>query len=324
MNMHWMSLVLRYFTFSFKKSEKWIKSLPPVRGRLVENEPLHKKNWFGVGGSAQVYFEPADAADLANLLYKLRELPPIPMSILGAGSNVLIRDGGIPGITVHLGKPFSQIVVQDDILVCGASVGVMEVAREALKNKIAGFEFLCGIPGSVGGAVRMNAGAYGCQIFDMLKTLTIVTREGEIRVLSADEIKDSFSYRKCLLPQEWIFVNAVFQGKKVKDATVIREKMEANKQKREKGQPIGVRTAGSTFKNPEGTPAWQLIEKVGMRGAKRGGAEVSKKHCNFLINSGSATAKDIETLGEEIRQKVYEKEGIELEWEVKKMGVDKL
>lgn len=316
----WHKNMISFFKDAFSKNEKLINQLPNVRGKMLENEPLHKKNWFGVGGSAQVYFEPADAADLAHLL---KNMPPIPLTILGAGSNVLIRDGGVPGLTVHLGKPFSQIYVENDLISCGASVSVMEVARTALKNSISGFEFLCGIPGSVGGAVRMNAGAYGLQMQDCIKSITIVTREGEIRVLSADELKDSFEYRKCLLPQEWIFVGAVLKGTLVKDSAVIREKMEANRQKREKGQPLGVRTAGSTFRNPDGTPAWQLIDKVGMRGAKQGGASVSTKHCNFLINNGNATAKDIEALGEEIRRQVLEKEGIQLEWEVKKIGVDK-
>ena len=320
MTQRWTNTLESLFIKPFLPKDRLIRQMPIVRGKLTENEPLHKKNWFGVGGAAQVYFEPADAADLA---FFRQNIPPVPVQVLGSGSNVLIRDGGIPGITVHLGKPFQQITVTENCLCCGAAAGVMEVARAALKNNIADFEFLCGIPGSVGGAVRMNAGAYGFEMKNCLKSLTVVTQEGEIRVLEAEELHDSFTYRKCLLPQEWIFVSAVLKGRKVKDSSVIREKMEANRQKREKGQPTGVRTAGSTFKNPEGMPAWQLIDKVGMRGAKVGGAEVSRKHCNFLINTGHATAKDIETLGEQIREKVFQKEGIQLEWEVKKIGVDK-
>lgn len=313
------SLMKRIKTL-FTVGNDLFSQLPPVRGKLVENEPLHKKNWFGVGGAAQVYFEPADMADLAQFREKM---PPVPLQVLGAGSNVLIRDGGIPGITVHLSKPFAHIRVENDCLVCGGAAGVMEVSRTALKNNIAGFEFLCGIPGSVGGAVRMNAGAYGSQLADCIKFLSVVTSEGEIRRLDADELKESFIYRKCLLPQDWIFVEVVLQGKKVADSLVIQEKMDSYRQKREQGQPTGVRTAGSTFKNPDGMPAWQLIDKVGMRGAKIGGAEVSKKHCNFLINTGHASAKDIETLGEKIREKVLQEEGIKLEWEVKKIGVEK-
>lgn len=308
------------FIKPFYKKNNLLALMPPVRGKLLENEPLHKKNWFGVGGAAQIYFEPADENDLAQFREKM---PTVPLQVLGAGSNVLIRDGGIPGVTVHLGRAFANVSVADDCLVCGAGAGVMEIARVALKNNISGFEFLCGIPGSLGGAVRMNAGAYGSQIQERLERLSVVTQEGELRTLTAEELVGAFEYRKCLLPQDWIFVSAVLKGKKVVDETVIREKMEAYRKQREKGQPMGVRTAGSTFKNPEGTPAWQLIDKVGMRGAKVGGAEVSKKHCNFLINTGHATAKDIETLGEQIREKVLQKEGIKLEWEVKKIGVDK-
>ncbi len=305
---------------SFPRKENLLKMLPKVRGKMVTNEPLSKKNWFGVGGNAQVYFEPADVADLALMI---REMPPVPLTVLGAGSNVLIRDGGIPGITVHLGAPFASIEPSADRLICGAGAKVMDVARLAEKNSLSGFEFLCGIPGSVGGAVRMNAGAYGEQIQGILSELTVVTQDGEVRTLTREEMQESFLYRKCLLPTEWIFVGAVFQGIRVIDRAVITEKMAQNRLKRENGQPIGVRTAGSTFKNPEGTPAWQLIDKVGMRGVRRGGAEVSSKHSNFLINRGNATAKDIENLGEEIRTKVMEQEGIQLEWEVKKLGVDK-
>lgn len=315
-NVDWVGLL----SPSFLERKNLLKLLPEVRGKISIHEPLAKKNWFGVGGTAQVYFEPADVADLALMI---REMPPMPLTILGAGSNVLIRDGGIPGITVHLGAPFAQIDVQDNRLICGAGAKVMDVSRIAEKNSLAGFEFLCGIPGSVGGAVRMNAGAYGEQTFDRLMELSVIMPDGDVRTLTREELNESFGYRRCLLPTDWIFIGAVFQGEFVADKTVISERMAQNRQKRENGQPIGVRTAGSTFKNPEGTPAWQLIEKVGMRGAKLGGAEVSQKHANFLINNGHATAKDIEMLGEEIRKRVLEKEGISLEWEVKKLGVDK-
>lgn len=295
------------------------KSLPAVRGKLLFNEPLSKKNWFGVGGSAQVYFEPQDIEDLKSFI---NQINGIPITVLGAGSNVLIRDGGIPGITIRLGKNFSKIEVEDNKLICKAGALVMEVSRTAEKNCISGFEFLCGIPGSVGGGIRMNAGAYGASIHESLIALTVLTKEGQVQVLEKDELKEAFAYRKCYLPNEWIFLEAIFEGKKETDNLVIHQKMQANKQKREAGQPIGVRTAGSTFKNPEGIPAWQLIERAGMKNAKVGGACVSSKHANFLINTGKATAKDIETLGEKIRQTVLEKEGIALEWEVRKLGVD--
>lgn len=316
----WKTFFNFLFIKPFLKKNRLIQQMPFVRGKLTENEPLYKKNWFGVGGAAQVYFEPADVSDLA---FFRQNMPSVPLQILGAGSNVLIRDGGIPGVTVHLGRAFANITANGDFLSCGASTGVMEVARAALKNSLSGFEFLCGIPGSVGGAVRMNAGAYGSQIQDCLHSLTVVTQEGEIRVLNTEELRNAFAYRTCLLPQQWIFVLAVFKGKKAADASVIREKIEINSQKRRQGQPAGVRTAGSAFKNPPGMSAWQLIDRAGMRGAKIGGAEVSQKHCNFLINTGHASAKDIETLGEKIREKVLQKEGIRLEWEIKRMGVEK-
>lgn len=297
-----------------------IQTLPKVRGYLVQNEPMTKKNWFGVGGPAQVYFEPADTDDLIQMV---RGMPAVPLTVIGAGSNVLIRDGGIPGITIHLGKAFSNICVDGDKLICGAGAFVMEIARKAEKNLLSGFEFLCGIPGTVGGGIRMNAGAYGSSLSECLISLTVITKEGKVRTLEMDELKDSFAYRNCYLPMEWIFLKAVFRGKKEPDSVLITQRMQENRAKREIRQPIGVRTAGSTFKNPEGIPAWQLIEKAGMRGARVGGAVVSDKHANFLVNTGHATARDIETLGNQIQSKVLEKEGITLEWEVKKMGVEK-
>lgn len=312
-----------FFKRFFKKSDNSLKniekSLPKVRGKLLFNEPLAKKNWFGVGGAAQIYFEPADAEDLKMFLMKTKG---IPFTVLGAGSNVLIRDGGILGITIRFGKSFSGIEVDGENLICKAGTLVMEVARVAEKNCLSGFEFLCGIPGTVGGGVRMNAGAYGSSIHEVLKSLTVLTKDGQIQRLEGEELAEAFSYRRCYLPNEWIFLEAVFKGKKEPNNLGIQQKMQLNRQKREAGQPIGVRTAGSTFKNPEGIPAWQLIERAGMRHAKVGGACVSDKHANFLINTGKATAKDIEELGESIRQKVLEKEGILLEWEVRKMGVE--
>lgn len=314
---HFISSFLSRF---FNRQTDIINTLPTVRGKLTQNEPMAKKNWFGVGGPAQIYFEPADVEDLVLLIKKL---PLIPLTILGAGSNVLIRDGGIPGITVKLGKAFTSIRIEDDKLICKAGALLMDVSRIAEKNNISGLEFVCGIPGTVGGGVRMNAGAYGVCLKDRLFSLTVMTKEGEVQILEQDELSEAFAYRKCYLPSEWIFLEAVFKGKKEADSVLISEKMREYKRKREAGQPIGVRTAGSTFKNPEGTPAWQLIEKAGMRGARVGGAFVSDKHANFLINKGNATAKDIETLGNQVQEQVLQKEGIALEWEVKKIGVEK-
>lgn len=311
-----------------KKSSFWrrlchqdirlIDRLPPVRGILRADEALHKKNWFGVGGPAEVYFEPADIDDLSLML---RFMPDEPCTILGAGSNVLIRDGGIPGVVIHLGRAFSRISLEGETLICGAGASLIEISRYAEKHNIAGFEFMSGIPGSLGGGIRMNAGAFKREIRDVLVSLTVVMPNGELQEMNPEEL-ELFGYRKCYLPNDWVFVEARLRGEKVPDAYEITEKMAQYKKKREASQPQGVRTAGSTFKNPDGLQAWKLIEKVGLRGAKEGGAAVSEKHANFLINTGSATAKEIETLGNRIVDTVRQKEGITLEWEIKKMGVE--
>lgn len=309
----------RFFKTFKNEKELLIPSLPKVRGKLLFNEPLSKKNWFGVGGPAQVYFEPEDVEDLKEMVSNLKS---VPLTVLGAGSNVLIRDGGIPGVTVRLGKSFSNIDVNENKITAKAGALVMDISRVAQKNSISGFEFLCGIPGSLGGGIRMNAGAYGSSLFDVIENITILTKEGHVKTFQKEELLEAFSYRCCHLPSDWIFLEAVLKGKKEADNQVISERMQLNKQKRDAGQPKGVKTAGSTFKNPQGLSAWQLIEKSGMRNAREGGAVVSDKHANFLINTGKATAKDIETLGEKIRQVVFEKEGVSLEWEVKKLGVE--
>lgn len=306
------------WSFLRRRKDALIYRLPPLSGAVSEDVSLARKTWFGVGGAAEVYIEPADINDLSVLI---KHLPNEPLTVLGAGSNVLVRDGGIPGIVVKLGKPFTDIQVSENKLICGAGALVMEVARVAEKNKISGFEFLCGIPGSVGGALRMNAGAHGQAVFDRLERLTAVTGAGEVVDINPHEM-DVFSYRQCHLPTDWIFVEAVFRGDLVTDAEVIREKMVTYKKHRESSQPQGVRTAGSTFKNPEGLAAWRLIEKAGMKGARVGGAIISDKHANFIINTGSATANDIEVLGEQVRRAVLKKCGVTLEWEVKKLGVD--
>ncbi len=311
-------MIFDRFRRLFQKRIPLINQLPPLNGKVVENEPMKKHTWLGVGGPASVYVEPADVSDLERLI---RFMPDVPLTVLGAGSNVLVRDGGIPGITVHLGKSFAGVQVDGDKLICGAGASVMEVSRVAEKNNIAGFEFLCGIPGSVGGAVRMNAGAHGSAIENVIVSVTAVDKKGDVHTLDPKDL-DAFSYRQCTLPLDWIFVEAVFQGQKIKDGSDITAKMKEYRAKREAAQPMGVRTAGSTFKNPTGLAAWKLIEQAGMRGAKVGGAAVSDKHANFLINTGTATAKDIETLGQQIQKAVLEKEGINLEWEVKKLGVD--
>ena len=293
-------------------------SLPLLRGKVVADYPLSKKTWFGVGGCAEVYVEPADIDDLSRLL---QFMPSVPLTVLGGGSNVLIRDGGIPGITVHLGKEFHNIKFDGTTVVCDGGVSLMELARAAAKQGVSGFEFLSGIPGTVGGAVRMNAGAHGKCLQDVLTSLTVVTGEGEIREIDPNET-EMFGYRKCYLPSDWIFVRATLKGQEGNSADIL-ETMAMYKQQRQNNQPVGVKTAGSTFKNPQGLQAWALIDKAGFRGYRKGGAMVSEKHTNFLVNLGDATAKDIEALGEEIREKVWNDFGVELEWEVKKMGLEK-
>lgn len=309
--------------------KKWLKALlrrrtladelPPLSGKVLEDEPLARKTWFGVGGPAEVYFEPADVPDLERLI---RAFPNEPLTILGAGSNVLVLDGGVPGITVHLGKPFATVQVEGDRLICGAGVSVMEIARVAEKHHIAGFEFLSGIPGSLGGGIRMNAGAFGQSLSDRMINLTAMTANGDLTEINPREMT-IFEYRKCYLPDNWIFLEAVLQGTLTDNVDGIRQKTAEYKQRREAAQPQGVRTAGSTFKNPDGLMAWKLIDKAGLRGTRVGHARVSDKHANFLINEGGASARDIEALGEIIRRKVWDEQGVHLEWEVKKLGVRK-
>lgn len=296
-----------------------LDKIPPMRGLVEEGRMLAKKTWFGVGGPAEVYIEPADVADLMHLM---KTLPDEPFTVLGAGSNVLIRDGGIPGITLHLGRSFSEIKVEGNCLRCGAGASVMEVARVAEKNGLTGFEFLSGIPGSVGGAVRMNAGAFRQSLSDRMTLLVAMTGNGDISEINPREM-NIFEYRQCYLPLDWIFLEVVLEGEKVKNPQIIRDKMLEYKKKREAAQPQGVRTAGSTFKNPDGLMAWRLIDKAGLRGARVGHAVVSDKHANFLINEGGASAWDIEELGEKIRARVKKEHGVALEWEVKRLGVRK-
>ena len=305
-----------FHLFKPRKRSFLLDRLPPLRGKLTENAPLAKMTWMNVGGPAEVLFEPADEEDLAFLVSHHLN---IPTTLLGAGSNVIVRDGGVPGLVIHLGKNFSYCKVNEDHTIeCGASLLVMELAKTAQKNGLSGFEFLCGIPGSVGGALRMNAGAHGSEIKDILISIRLINQKGEIKTIPMDA--EFFQYRQNLLPSNWIFVGATFKGTP-KNAEDIAATMAGYKEMREKSQPVGVKTCGSTFKNPEGLQAWKLIDKAGCRGMKVGGAEVSQKHCNFLVNTGKATAGDVETLGEEIRKKVLEDSGIPLEWEVQRIGI---
>lgn len=291
--------------------------MPNLRGRLVANFPLSSITWFRVGGPAQVLFTPADEADLA---YFLAHAPAdLPVIVLGLGSNLLVRDGGVPGVVIRLGKGFSEIQVEPDCrLRAGTAVPDVKVARAAAEAGIAGLAFYRGIPGSIGGALRMNAGAHGSETKDVLVEARAVDRQGSIHVLSLAEM--GFRYRHCSISKDWIFTEAVFQGRPGDKAEIL-EQMEAVAQYREENQPTRERTGGSTFKNPPGHSAWKLIDAAGCRGLRIGGAKVSEMHCNFLINDNDATAEDIERLGETVRARVKATSGIELQWEIVRLGL---
>ena len=289
--------------------------MPEVRGEVVENAPLNKMTWLGVGGPAEILFTPADMDDLE---YFLTNQPNVPLTVIGGGSNLLIRDGGIPGVVVHLGKTFDSISVDGDRIICSAGVKNMEIAKTALEAGLSGFEFLCGIPGTFGGSIRMNAGAHGRAASDVVEEITAFDVMGKKMILPRNEIP--FDYRTNSLPDNWIFTGAVLKGTP-ENKENIQKRMAEYRQIREKSQPIGARTAGSIFKNPIGLKAWQLIEKAGCRGLKQGGAMISEKHCNFFINTGKATAQDFETLGETVQKRVFETSEIMLEWEVRRIGV---
>jgi UDP-N-acetylmuramate dehydrogenase len=290
--------------------------MPELRGRLLANLPLDTQSWFRVGGPAQVLFMPADENDLC---YVLRNLPAeIPVMVIGASSNLIIRDGGIPGVVIRLGKPFSEIVVEDGHRVrAGTAALDAHVARHARDAAIAGLAFLSGIPGSIGGALRMNGGAFGGETKDVLIEARGVDRAGNARTFSNAEM--AFTYRNSGAPDDIVFTSAVLQGR-AGDAAEIDAAMAEIKRKREASQPKNM-TCGSTFKNPPGQSAWRVIEAAGCRGLTVGGAQVSDKHCNFLLNLGGAKAADIEALGEMVRERVKAHSGVELEWEIKRVGV---
>jgi UDP-N-acetylmuramate dehydrogenase len=290
--------------------------LPQLRGRLLANQNLAELTWFRVGGPAQVLFMPEDENDLA---YALSNLPnAVPLSVLGAGSNTIVRDGGIEGIVVRLGRGFNEVTIEDGGRVrAGTAALDLMVARAAQKVGIAGLAFLSGIPGTIGGALRMNGGAYGGETKDILVEARGVDRSGKLRTYSNAEM--GFAYRHCGVPDEVIFTTALFHGRPGNPDEVAAE-METIKQKREASQPRN-RTGGSTFKNPPGHSAWKLVDEAGCRGLRIGDAQVSELHSNFLINLGHATAADIEMLGETVRARVKENSGVALEWEIKRVGV---
>ena len=291
-------------------------ALPPVRGTYVQGAALKDLVWFRAGGPAEVLFRPADADDLATFLYA--RSPDMRVSVIGVGSNLLVRDGGIPGVVIRLPAAFGKISVEGTRLRAGAAALDAAVARAAAEAGIGGLEFLRGIPGTVGGALKMNAGCYGKEIKDILVEATAIDGGGNKITLTAQNM--GFVYRKAQVPDDLIFISAVFEGIHDNSASV-RARMEALVEQRESTQPVKSRTGGSTFKNPPGHKAWQLIDDAGCRGLVHGAAQVSEKHCNFLINVGDATAADIEALGEEVRARVKAKSGIELEWEIKRVGV---
>ena len=319
-------------------------SYPAVRGRYTENAPLGDSGWFKCGGKAEILFKPADLEDLQDFLAQTfsPDLPgpsspvcyapeaKIDIQVFGALSNTIIRDGGLPGVTIRLGREFAGIeILEDGFVRAGALALDANVATVAAEAGIGGLEFLSGIPGTVGGALRMNAGCYGTEIKDVLVSCDAVGRDGRLVTLTPEQMH--LTYRHNDLPEEFVFVSATFKGEKDNPASVM-ERMAEIKMKREASQPIREKTGGSTFANPsagdiakagqpEGTKVWQLIDAVGGRGLRVGGAIMSEKHCNFMINTGTATAADLENLGEQLIRRVHEKFGITLRWEIRRVGI---
>jgi UDP-N-acetylmuramate dehydrogenase len=295
-----------------------LDTLPHVQGRLTPNAPLAPLVWFKSGGTAQWLFEPKDEDDLVQFL---RELDTdVPVMALGLGSNMIVRDGGVPGVVVRLGKAFSKIDKVDDVtLRCGGGASGILVSSTARDAGIAGMEFLRGIPGTVGGFVRMNGGAYGREVQDILIEARVALRDGTVEIWPLG--KFGYTYRHSELPEGAVVIEATFRGSPGKPEAIGAE-MDAIARAREESQPLRSRTGGSTFKNPPGHKAWVLVDAAGCRGLTMGDAQVSEKHCNFLLNLGSATSADIEALGEEVRRRVEAKSHIILEWEIQRVGTE--
>lgn len=290
--------------------------MPELRGRLMAAQPLKELTWFRVGGPAQAFFMPESEDDLAYFLSKLPA--EIPVTVVGLGSNLIVRDKGIPGVVIRLGRGFNEVTVDGDRVTAGTAVPDVKVARAAADAGLAGLAFYRGIPGAIGGALRMNAGAYGGETKDVLIEARGVDRQGRVRTFSNKDM--GFTYRHSDAPEDVIFTRAVYGGTPG-DRAEIAAAMEQITASREATQPVKSRTGGSTFKNPTGHKAWQLIDAAGCRGLSRGDAQVSDLHCNFLINRGTATAQDIEGLGEEVRKRVHANSGVTLDWEIKRIGV---
>jgi UDP-N-acetylmuramate dehydrogenase len=291
-----------------------IDRLPKVRGRLSADAPLAAVTWFRVGGMAEVLFRPADVEDLSAFLAALPR--DVPVTVLGVASNLLVRDGGVRGVVIRLLRGFVAVRVEGTSVAAGAGALDLNVALTARDHGVAGLEFLSGVPGTIGGALRMNAGAYGGEMKDVVESAEMVDRDGARRTVSAAEL--GFTYRHSAAPDDAIFVGAILRGR-AGDQGAIGARIVEIDQAREASQPRS-RTGGSTFVNPPGAKAWELIDRAGCRGLRIGGAQVSEKHCNFLINTGDATARDIEALGEEVRRRVFEQSGVALQWEIKRVG----
>jgi UDP-N-acetylmuramate dehydrogenase len=292
-----------------------IETLPRVRGRLSADASLAQLTWFRTGGPAEVMFRPADIDDLAQFL--AQKPKHVPVTVIGVASNLLIRDGGVKGVVVRLGRGFVEISSEGETVAAGAGALDLNVALSAAEAGIAGLEFLSGIPGTIGGALRMNAGAYGAELKDVIAGAEALDAQGKRHTLAPAELK--LSYRHCGVPADWIFIAARLRGRKGESKAIAARMTEIQAQ-RESTQPIRARTGGSTFANPPGHKAWELIDRAGCRGLSVGGAAVSSMHANFLINTGNASAADIEKLGEEIRRRVREQSGVELAWEIKRIG----
>ena len=293
-------------------------AMPPVRGKLTHGAALAPLVWFKSGGAAEWLFEPADTDDLASFLFALD--PSVPVMGLGLGSNMIVRDGGVPGVVVRLGKAFATVETDGLTLTCGGGASGILVSSKARDAGIAGVEFLRSIPGTVGGFVRMNGGAYGRETKDILIDCDVVLRSGERRTLALADL--GYTYRHSELPAGAIVVGATFRGVAGEPAAIQAE-MDRIAASREASQPLRSKTGGSTFKNPEGRKAWALIDEAGCRGLRKGDAQVSEKHTNFLLNLGEASSADIEALGEEVRERVKAQSGVDLEWEIQRVGVQK-
>jgi UDP-N-acetylmuramate dehydrogenase len=293
-----------------------IDTLPPIRGRIQAGAILGPATWFRVGGPAEMLVRPADIADLQAFLAALKL--ELPVTVIGAASNLIVRDGGIPGVVIRLARGFGDVTIEDGGLIAGAGALDATVAEHAAAAGLAGLEYLSGIPGTIGGAIAMNAGAYGSDVANTLEWAELVTRQGDLVRLHVADI--GFSYRHSGLPAESVVVRARFHARPG-DPAAIAARMDEIRASREATQPTRARTGGSTFRNPPGAHAWELIDAAGCRGLTSGGAEVSQKHCNFLLNTGSATAADLERLGEEVRRRVHATTGISLTWEIKRLGL---